>query len=270
MKYKLLAFDLDGTLTNSDKIITPRTKTAIYKAREEGSIIALASGRPVYGIVPVAKDLELFGLGGYILAYNGGCVIDCKTNEVIYEKKVPSEYIKDICRFAIDNDYALLTYEGDTIITNKPDNRYIAIEAGINHLPVRGISNIDEYITFPVNKFLITEDPDTVSRLIPVLREMFPKLNIFTSAPYFLEIVPPDIDKAETLNFLLDRHNLTVGNLAAFGDGGNDVNMLKKAGLGIAMANADVQCKNASDYITASNDEDGCGIAIEKMLRQEL
>ena len=63
MKYKLLAFDLDGTLTNSDKIITPRTKTAIYKAREEGSIIALASGRPVYGIVPVAKDLELFWPG---------------------------------------------------------------------------------------------------------------------------------------------------------------------------------------------------------------
>lgn len=270
MKYRLLAFDLDGTLTNSDKIVTPRTKAAIYKAREEGSIIALASGRPVYGIVPVAKELGLFELGGYILAYNGGCVIDCKTNETIYEKKVPSEYIKDICRFATDNDYAILTYEGDCIITNKPDNRYVAIEAKINRLPVKEICDMAEHITFPVNKFLITEDPDTVNHLIPVLREMFPKLNIFTSAPYFLEIVPPDIDKSDTLAFLLDYNGLSPESLAAFGDGGNDINMLKRAGLGIAMSNADEQCKCASDYITASNDEDGCGIAIEKMLCGEL
>lgn len=270
MKYKLLAFDLDGTLTNSDKIITSRTKEAIYKAREAGYIIALASGRPVYGIMPLAKELELTTYGGYILACNGGCIIDCKTNTVIYEKMVPEKYVKDICQFAISRDYAILTYEGNCVITNKEDNRYVQIEAQINHLPIKQIDNIDSYINFPVNKFLITEAPETVAKEIPNVQAAFPELNVFTSAPFFMEIVPPDIDKADSLEYLMSTLGLTTNELITFGDGGNDVSMIKRAGLGIAMANASDACTEVADYITGSNDEDGCGMAIEKILAGEL
>lgn len=270
MKYQLLAFDLDGTLTNSDKIITPRTKTAIYEARKQGAVIALASGRPIYGITPLAKELELDRFGGYILAYNGGCIIDCKTNEIIYDRKIPDELKKDICRFAMDRNYGILTYEGNCVITNQKANQYVQTEAQINHLPIKQINNLDEYIDFPVNKFLITEDPEIVQMEMPNVRAAFPQLNVFTSAPYFMEIVPPNIDKADTLEFLLDRLGMTSDELATFGDGGNDVGMLKYAGLGVAMANANDACKEAANYITLSNDEDGCGVAIEKMLAGEL
>ncbi|MGN0161791.1 MAG: Cof-type HAD-IIB family hydrolase [Lachnospiraceae bacterium] len=270
MKYNLLAFDLDGTLTNSQKIITPRTKTAIYAARKEGATIALASGRPVYGIMPLATELEFDRLGGYILAYNGGCIIDCKTKEIIYDKKIPDHLTKEICRFAMDRNYGILTYEGDCVITNQKANQYVQAEAQINHLPIRQINNLDEYIDFPVNKFLITEDPEIVQMEIPNVQSAFPELNVFTSAPFFMEIVPPGIDKADTLAFLLDRLGMNRKELACFGDGGNDVNMLRYAGLGIAMANANDACKEAADHITLNNDEDGCGVAIEKMLRGEL
>lgn len=270
MRYKLLAFDLDGTLTTTEKKISPRTKNAIYKAREEGTTIALASGRPVYGIMPVAEELELNKYGGYILAYNGGCIIDCKTNEIIYDKKIPEQYISGICRFAMERNYGILTYEGDCIITNQKNNKYVQIEAEINHLPVKQIDNMDTHITFPVNKFLITEDPEIISREIPAVKSAFPSLNVFPSAPFFMEIVPPDIDKADTLEFLLKKLGLTANELAAFGDGGNDIQMLRCAGLGVAMANASEECLNAADFITLSNDEDGCGIAIEKMMADEL
>lgn len=270
MKYKILAFDLDGTLTNSEKIVTPRTKAALYEARKAGAVIVLASGRPVYGIMPIARDLELERYGGYILAYNGGCIIDCKTMKVIYDQKVPKEYIKGICDFATQHNYALLTYEGDSIITNKPDNQYVQIEAQINHLPIIKIEDMASHITFPVNKFLITEDPETVLTEIPTVQKLFPTLNVFTSAPFFMEIVPPDIDKADALEYLCKVLGTGTDCLAAFGDGGNDVSMIKRAGLGVAMANANDACKENADYITASNDEDGCGIVIEKMLLDEL
>lgn len=270
MKYKVLAFDLDGTLTNSEKRITERTRRAIRSAQEAGSTVVLASGRPVYGIMPVAKELELNLYGGYILACNGGCIVDCRNNEIIYDRKIPDEYVTPICRFAMDRDYAILTYEGNCVITNKKDNPYVQIEAQINHLPVKQIPDIDTYIHFPVNKFLITEDPETIAKELPNVRTAFPELNAFTSAPFFMEIVPPDIDKAYTLNYLLGILGYTAEQLAAFGDGGNDVMMLKAAGMGVAMENASDEVKAAAGYITAGNDEDGCGIAIEKMMAGEL
>lgn len=270
MKYKVLAFDLDGTLTNTEKNITERTRKAIYATQQEGCTIVLASGRPVYGIMPLARELQLQKYGGYILAYNGGCIVDCQDNKVIYDRKIPDEYVPQICRFALEHDYAILTYEGDCVITNKKDGKYVQIEAEINHLPVKQIENIDTYIHFPVNKFIIAEEPQIVEKELPNVRARFSALNAFTSAPFFMEIVPPSIDKSYTLKHLLTILGYTGEQLAAFGDGGNDVMMLKESGMGVAMANAADAAKAAAKYITASNDEDGCGVAIEKMLAGEL
>ena len=94
MQYKVLALDLDGTLTNSDKIITPRTKAALQAAAQKGVCIVLASGRPTVGIEPLAKELELGKYGGCILSYNGGKIIDCKTGHVLVQHAFPPDLIK--------------------------------------------------------------------------------------------------------------------------------------------------------------------------------
>jgi len=77
MKYKMIVLDLDGTLTNNKKEITPKTKEALMQAQAKGVHIVLASGRPTYGIMPLVEELELKTHGGFILAYNGGKIIDC-------------------------------------------------------------------------------------------------------------------------------------------------------------------------------------------------
>ena len=100
MQYKILALDLDGTLTNTDKIITPRTKAALQAAAQKGVCIVLASGRPTVGIEPLARELELEKYGGCILSYNGGKIIDCQTGQTLVQHAFPADLIEPVCTFS--------------------------------------------------------------------------------------------------------------------------------------------------------------------------
>ena len=88
MKYKMLVLDLDGTLTNNYKEITPRTKEALMQAQAKGVRVVLASGRPTYGITPIANELMLTNHGGFILAFNGGKIIDYTSRETVFEQTI--------------------------------------------------------------------------------------------------------------------------------------------------------------------------------------
>ena len=110
--YKMIALDLDGTLTNHEKVVTPKTREALLRAQERGAVIVLASGRPTYGIEPVAECLEMESRGGYILSYNGGKIVDCKTREELYSKFLPADVIPVLYSYARSHGYALLGYVG--------------------------------------------------------------------------------------------------------------------------------------------------------------
>lgn len=94
---RLLALDLDGTLTNNEKRVSAKNKEYIRRAQDKGIKVILASGRPVIGIKGIANELELWNQGGYILAYNGGHIIDCRTGADLVRHTVPMEYVHDIC-----------------------------------------------------------------------------------------------------------------------------------------------------------------------------
>mgnify|MGYP002799777881 FL=1 len=83
MDYQILALDLDGTLTNSKKEITPQTKEALIRIQENGIKVVLASGRPTTGVLPLAKELQLERFGSYILSFNGGRITDCRSREIL-------------------------------------------------------------------------------------------------------------------------------------------------------------------------------------------
>ena len=93
MKYKLLVLDIDGTLLNNRKEISPRTQAALLKAQQMGVHIVLASGRPTNGVIPIAEKLELNHYGGYILSYNGGQIINMQTGELLFEKRIAPEWL---------------------------------------------------------------------------------------------------------------------------------------------------------------------------------
>lgn len=261
--FRAIALDLDGTLTNHDKVVTPRTRQALLKAQEQGAIIILASGRPTYGIVPVAECLELEKRGGYILSYNGGNIVNAKTSEKLFSQFLPDAVIPILYKYAKEKNHALLGYAGNEIITEMPDDPYVKEESRINKMNIRKVDNLLDALEPHPTKLLMTGDPTDMVKaeeeLVEILGE---KMDIFRSAPFFLELVPKGIDKAQSLLRLLSKINLTPADLMAFGDGYNDLSMLKLAGVGVAMANAAPEVRADADYVTLSNEEDGVAEAL--------
>ncbi len=267
MAYKVLALDIDGTLTNSKKQITKRTKEAVAHAALKGVKIVIASGRPVQGIRAFADELELDKNDGYILSFNGGRLISCRTGEVIHDVKLPLEYLPEIYALSRKYNVNLMSYEGDDLITEHPDDEFLAIEARINGLGIKKVDNFVEHINFPINKCLMLGDGDYLAYVEKkVHAALGGRMDVYRSEPYFLEILPKGIDKAKALESFLNIIGCSRKELMACGDGFNDLTMIKYAGLGIAMANAREEVKACADYITAGNDEDGVALAIENFI----
>lgn len=264
--YRLLVLDLDGTLTNSKKEISPRNLHALINLQQSGVRLVLASGRPTYGIAPLANQLEMKKYGGCILSYNGGEIIDWSTEEMLYKNLLPNEVLPILYETAVQNNQAILTYDNEYILTEKPNDEYVRKEAFLNKMKIRKVENFLEAAPLPLPKCLIVGNPEQLMQTEAELSlKLQRKISIYRSEPYFLELVPLGIDKARSLAVLLEKLGMTREEMVAMGDGYNDLSMIEFAGMGVAMANAQEPVKQAADYITLSNDEDGVAAAIEKL-----
>ena len=267
MSYKIIAFDIDGTLTNSEKIITQPTKEAILDIQERGYKVVLSSGRPTPGMVKIADDLCLNQYGGYVLSYNGAKIIDWHTKEIIYEKELPCSVIPDLYRHAVEGGVGIITYEDNYVVAGTPIDNYMRIESKINQLEIKYVENFPDYVDFTTNKCLMTGEHEILQIVENKLKKRYKSLlSIYFSEPYFLEIMPQKVDKAQSLLKLLNMLGMTNEDMICCGDGFNDISMIEVAGLGIAMENAQDVVKAAADYITLSNDNDGILHVIQKFL----
>lgn len=272
MKYKLLVLDVDGTLLNNDKEISSRTLAALLKVQQMGVHIVLASGRPTYGILSVAKKLELGNYGGYILSYNGAQIIDARTGEVLFEKRINPEMLPYIEKKARKNGFSIFTYTEDRIIADRSDDPYIRQEASLNNMKLIEEPEFSIAIDFSPCKCMLASDNEEA---LVGLEEHWRKrlngvLDVFRSEPYFLEVVPCSVDKANTLGILMEKLGVKPEEVMAIGDGVCDFSMIQMAGLGVAMGNAQDSVKVCADVVTASNEEDGVALAVEKAILSEI
>ena len=267
-QYKVLALDLDGTLTNSDKIVTPRTKAALRQAAEQGVRIVRASGRPTAGIRPLARELGLEQTGGYILSYNGGKIIDCATGETLYRKQLDAKYVPQLCSFAREQGVVIITYNKQGVVTESPEDEWALKECFTCGLPMQRVEDLAAYVDYPICKMLITLDPARRDEVLAAGRKVFEgRIDLYPSSPFFIEAVPLGVAKDVSLAGLLEEMGLTRDNLMACGDGLNDRSMIRYAGVGVAMQNAEPPVKEAADYVTeADNNHDGVAEAIEKFI----
>ena len=271
MKYKMIALDLDGTLTNSQKRVSERNKEALKKAAELGVHIVLASGRPLVGIRPVAEMVGLKEIGGYMLAYNGAHIVDGVTGETIMENFIPEEYYRDIAKYgSMYEDVTIVTYNHEGAITLDDMNSYALLEAKINKVALQKVPDLCKALDGPVCKFLFVGEHSHLREIEKLIKEKYgDKLNVFFSETYFLEIVPPRIEKAASLKKLMEKFGIDRTELIACGDGMNDITMIDYAGLGVAMENAQDALRSRADYITDTNDNDGVAEVIEKFILEK-
>lgn len=272
MKYKLLVLDVDGTLLNDEREISKRTLAALLKVQQMGVRVVLASGRPTYGLMPLAKTLELGNYGGFVLSYNGCQIIKAQNGEILFERRINPEMLPYLEKKARKNGFAIFTYHDDTLITDSPDNEYIKNEALLNNLKIIREDEFSTAIDFAPCKCMLVSDKE---KALIGLEQHWEKrlagtLDAFRSEPYFLEVVPCGVNKANTLGALLEHLGVTREEVIAVGDGVCDVTMLQLAGMGVAMGHSQDSVKVCADYVTASNEEDGVALAVEKLILAEV
>lgn len=264
---KVLVLDIDGTLTNSEKQITPVTKQGIQDILKRGHKVILASGRPTPGMRRYEQELELEKYGGYLLSFNGARIVECRSGEIVYQRILSQSILPSLYHFAKEHGCGLITYLGDTVISAFEPDEYVKLEARINGLPIRVVENFLEFVDFDVNKCLMTAPPEEAAEYEKELRESYQGIaSVYRSESFFIEIMPENVDKATSLDRMLESLGMTRENAICCGDGFNDVSMIKYAGLGVAMGNAKEEVKAAADYVTSSNDEDGVAEVIKRFI----
>ena len=267
--YKAIVLDLDGTLTNNKKEITPVTRQALERAQDEGMRVILASGRPTYGIRPIADTLDIGSHDGYVMAYNGGCVTRWADKDVVFNQTLDEGLVPVLYDAAKGEGrhFEILTYQGEGIAATNIHDEYVRHEAFINKMPLVEYDDFVRQVRFPINKCLIVGDPTPLASLEKQLQERLKgRCSVYRSADFFLECVPCGIDKAASLSRILPTLGITRQEVVAVGDGYNDMSMIEYAGLGVAMANAADAVKAKADYVTLSNEEDGVAHVLSKIV----
>ena len=264
--YRLLVLDLDGTLTNSSKEISRQNLSTLLRLQQSGVRLVLASGRPTYGIAPLADILQMKRYGGYILSYNGGEIIEGSTGKMIYQNLLPDDVIPILYTTSLRWRQAILTYQDEYILTELPQDPYVQKEAFLNKMTILQVEDFLDETPRPLPKCLIVGDPERLMKTEAELSlRLQGQISVYRSEPYFLELVPLGIDKARSLATLLERTGLAREQMVCMGDGYNDLSMIQFAGMGVAMANAQEPVRKAADMVTLSNDEDGVAVAVKQL-----
>ena len=257
-RYRMLAFDLDGTLVNSEKEITPPVRAAIHEAISAGVQVVLASGRPLVGVAPVADALALDELGGYVLSNNGARVIEWRSKEVVADLTLPHVAVEVACGVAHEFGFDTLVYDDRYLYSERPEARWVEQERFNNSSIAKRVDDLAAFVTWEPNKVMVVGDPD---RLMVAQEALEVRLagvaDVFLSEPYFIEIVPPGVRKGAAIAEIAERHGIPREEIIAVGDGYNAIPMLDYAGLAVAMDNSYPGVKEHADWIAPSNDEDG-------------
>ncbi len=268
MAYELMVLDVDGTLVNTNKEITERTKKALMECQENGIKIAIASGRSTEGIRHQARAIGLDRYGGYVLSYNGGHITNFATGEVVYDIPLPEGMLRELYDYSKKHGTGFLTYHNGSIVAGWEDDPYIVMDAEACDIPIYVPKDFHRELNFPVNKCILTAEPSRLAELEPVAAADYEgRLSVYRSEGFYLEMMPLGIDKAYGISKLIQRLGFNRGQVVCCGDGFNDISMIEYAGLGVAMENAKEEVKKRADYIAPSCDEDGLIDVIDRFIK---
>jgi len=265
MEYKLLAVDIDGTLLNSEGVLTETTKNAIYDAIDKGVIFVICTGRPIQGVSSLNDEI---GRDLPFIIYNGSMVVKGKSKEILYQRSLQLDEARKVYELGNECDTTMIFWSNNRLYVNRPDEKAKEYSR-LTNTPYIAINDIDD-IPDEITKILWYDDP---GKLLEYQKQFTGKLNdninYHLSRPYFLEFVDREATKAIAIEKLCEYYHIDISQTIAVGDGYNDVSMIKIAGLGVAMENAPEDIKQMANYVTTSCDHEGVANVIKKFILEE-
>lgn len=268
MDYRLIAMDLDGTLNNDEKTITPKTLAALMEAQAQGIRLVLASARPSPGLYKERDILCLQERGGILMSYNGGRIVDAGSGEVLFETAMDLQQTRKVLRFLEILPVTPILDDGRQFYVTDQDGYKVQYECWNNGMVCTEVPNLADFLHFAPIKILMSVEPALLRGVqAQIAQYLPPELTVVQTAPFYLEVIPRRINKGQGLRDVCSALGLQPEETIAFGDAENDIPMLRAAGIGVAMGNASQAVKDAADYITASNNADGIAAALEVLLK---
>ena len=268
---KILFTDLDGTLLNSDKLVSEGNRAAIERLLQAGHYLVVATGRPTKSAFKVVQKLGLTMPGCYMIAYNGCVIFDCSKEEIWMEKTLPMEHVRYLFEEAEKAGLYIQTYgENDIILTNcdGPELQYYT-KGNRNTLNCEVCEDVCEAIGKEPNKVLLIDmNEEGILTFWKEHREWEEgKCESTFSCREFLEYLPLGVSKGSAVRTLCEMLGVDIVNAYAAGDERNDISMIEAAGVGVAMKNAVPEAKAVADYVTENdNEHDGIAEVIDRLI----
>ena len=256
--YKAVFSDIDGTLLNSQHQITPKTEEAIKNVLKQGVPFIPVSARPPYAITPYTEQL---GAQHGMICYSGALILD-KNLTALYSVTLEPRDLQKLNALLADFAHLSISYyAGLDWFCNDVNNNWIEQESEITGLSAKLLQgNLTD-----VHKILVMGSAEEIQRVEPVLKQALPHLSIQRSKDEYLEIMNPAATKAKAIQFMAQHLGISAEQVIAFGDNFNDLDMLQYAGLSIAMGNAPDAIKQVAKEVTATNNEDGIALVLNRV-----
>lgn len=257
---KLIAFDLDGTLLRTDKSLSPANRAALQEMNQNGTTVALASGRFGSSMMPYAQSLDF---NPAMLTLNGAAVFTCNLDPStqIYHAPLDVTYAQELIRFAEGKPMALNFYVDSDLycLRNQHNQEWIDLYYQQTQTPYREVTDLKDLSHRAPSKLIYIAAPETLDPIQDHFRTLWQdQVYICRTWDYYLEFLNIQANKAQGLTLLAQALNIDMNEVAAFGDAENDIPMLQAAGLGIAMQNAPDEVKQHARHISPwTNDQDG-------------
>ncbi len=259
----MLVLDMDDTLLTDDHTISNENKEMLFKAKELGVHIVLASGRPTPAMTAYAKELQLDN--SFMISYNGAVITDLKEDKVIFEQTLSQEQIHELYDYSLKSNTHIITYV-DGKIVSETDSEYIEIEKNITGLAHNKVVSFKEEVQSSAVKCILLEEPSYLKEVEKDLKAAMPHLSVSMSKPFFLEVAQNGIDKGASIKFLAEKLNILQCEIIAVGNAGNDLTMIEYAGLGVWVDNVDPELRDKGDVVVASNNDHGVAEVVRRFI----
>lgn len=266
--FKVIAMDMDGTLLTSHQEIMPYTKDVLMQLQKQGVSLVLASGRDIDSLQKIGAKLDLssYPQNGYI-CLNGLEIYDAKGNQLHQEQKLQYKDAYILSTIAKKHNIDMILFFKDYLYIMDFGQTSIIEHHFVNSqkYKTRNIKDIPLSKFKDLRKVAFVQDSSLINEVIPILQvEYHHQFDICKVEPEWVEINPYGMNKGTALMKYTQIKNISPEHVLAFGNGENDIEMLKVAGIGVAMDNSFDTVKKAADYVCGDNEHDGIGLYLKR------